>query len=179
MLSFFEVNCLVGDAMHKIGLLTIVILLLFSGAAWAVGEVATDFSLKDMRNSDFRLGDHLGEKVIIVSFWMTWCKPCLVEMPQLEKLYKKYKQQGLLIVSINADEPAGVARAKAIARQKRVTYPVLFDSATSVTGIYNPSKAFPYTMIIGRDKKIHYIKKGFSAGDEKLLEEEIKKLLAE
>lgn len=154
-------------------------LIFLSSTAWALGEAATDFTLKDMRNSDFRLGDHLGEKVVVISFWMTWCKPCQVEMPQLEKLYKKYKQQGLLVVSINADEPAGVARAKAIARQKRLTYPVVFDSTTKVTGTYNPGNAFPFTLVIGRDKKIHYVKKGFSAGDEKLLEEEVKKLLAE
>jgi peroxiredoxin len=103
----------------------------------------------------------------------------MVEMPQLEKLYKKYKDQGLLVVSVNADEPSGIARAKAIVRQKRVTYPVVFDSASKVTGIYNPNTQFPYTVIIDKEGKIAHVKTGFSAGDEKILEEEIKKLLGQ
>ena len=145
--------------------------------AFALGETATDFTLKDARGVDFRLGDHLGKKVIIMTFWMTWCMPCLVEMPQLEKLYKKHKDKGLLVVSINADDPSGVAKAKTIARRKGLTYPVLFDSATKVTGIYNSNKQFPCTLIIGKDKKIAYVKTSFSAGDEKILEQKVLDLL--
>ena len=159
--------------------LLIVAIAAMATAAFAEGETATDFSLKDVKGQEFRLGDHLGDKVIIISFWMSWCKPCLVEMPQLEQLYKTYKDKGLLVVSINADDPSGVAMAKNIVRQKRLTYPVLLDSTTKVTGIYNPNKTFPYTMIIDRDKKIVHVKKGFSAGDEKTLEEKIGKLLAD
>lgn len=160
--------------------LTLLILVAFLAAAapaLAVGEAATDFSLKDHKGAMFRLGDHLGEKVIVMAFWMSWCKPCLVEMPQLEKLYKAYKDKGLLVLSINADDPSGVAQAKTIVRQKRVTYPVLLDSATKVTGIYNPNKTFPCTVVIDRNKKIVYVKKGFSAGDEVVLEKTIKDLL--
>jgi len=164
--------------MRKIILVALSLTLLFAGAVFALGEPATNFTLKDMKNKDFRIGDHLGDKVIVMSFWMSWCKPCMVEMPQLEKLYKKYKSKGLLVISINADEPAGLAKAKTIVRQKRLTYPVLFDSSTKVTATYNPGAAFPYTILIGKDKKISYIKTGFSAGDEKVLEEKIQQLLA-
>lgn len=165
--------------MGRIFLLTVAVLLIGAVTAFALGELAPNFTLKDMKNKDFRLGDHLGNEVIVLSFWMSWCKPCMVEMPQLERLYKKYKSKGLLVVSVNADEPSGLAKAKTIVRQKRLTCPVVFDSSTEVTALFNPNKAFPYTILIDKDKKIVYVKTGFSAGDEKILEEKIKELLAE
>jgi peroxiredoxin len=154
------------------------ILAFFATSAFAVGEAASDFSLKTTKGADFRLGDVLGKKVIVMSFWMSWCKPCLVEMPQLEKLYKKYKDKGMTVVSINADDPSGAVQAKNIVRQKRVTYPVLMDSDTKVTSLYNPSKQFPQTILIDMDGKIAYVKTGFSAGDQKVLEEKILSLLS-
>lgn len=163
--------------MRRTIIMILPILVLAAATAWAVGEKATDFTLKDMKNADFRLGDYLGKHVIVMPFWMSWCKPCMVEMPLLETLYKKYRDKGLLVVSINADEPSGVARAKAIVRQKRVTYPVVFDSTSKITGIYNPNTQFPYTVIIDKKGKVAHVKTGFSAGDEKILEEQIQKLL--
>jgi peroxiredoxin len=165
--------------MRRLGWIVFAGIFLWAAVAGAVGETAVDFNLKDMKNADFRLGDHLGEKVIVMSFWMSWCKPCMVEMPQLEKLYKKYKDQGFLVIGINADDVSNVAKAKAIVRQKRLTYPVLFDTSTKVTANYNPNTMFPYTVIIGKDKKVAYVKKGFSAGDQNLIEKEILKLLGE
>ena len=162
----------------RISILVVVALVALGGLCFAVGESATDFSLKDFNGKEFRLSDHLGDKVVIMSFWMSWCKPCQVEMPQLQELYNKYKDKGLLVVSINADDPSGVAKAKSIVRQKKLTYPVLFDSDTKVTGLYNPNKAFPYTVVIDKNKKIVHVKTGFSAGDEKHLEEIVTKALA-
>lgn len=163
--------------MKRVFVLVILALFLMPAVALCVGETVTDFTLKDVKGKTFRLGDHLGDKVIVLTFWMTWCKPCMVEMPQLEKLYKKYKKDGLLIVSINGDDPASIPNAKKIVRQKGVTYPVLLDTSTEVVGIYNPNKTFPYTIIIDKDKKVVHVKAGFSAGDEKILENKIEKLL--
>jgi thiol-disulfide isomerase/thioredoxin len=43
-------------------------------------------------------------KVVLINFWATWCGPCRQEMPELVALYKKYKERGLVVLSVAADE---------------------------------------------------------------------------
>ncbi len=44
-------------------------------------------------------------KVVLVNFWATWCVPCLTEIPDLNKLYLKYKEDGLVVISISDERP--------------------------------------------------------------------------
>ena len=50
------------------------------------GETATDFTLRSLEGGNVSLSDYLGEKVILVNFWATWCDPCMKEMPKLNFL---------------------------------------------------------------------------------------------
>ena len=43
--------------------------------------------------------------VVLVNLWATWCKPCVYEMPSLEKLHKKYENKGLKVIALSLDEP--------------------------------------------------------------------------
>jgi thiol-disulfide isomerase/thioredoxin len=47
----------------------------------------------------------LAGKVVVVNFWATWCKPCLKEIPDLSKVYERYKEQGLVILGVMTDDP--------------------------------------------------------------------------
>ena len=58
-------------------------LLLSASIALAVGERPQDFRLNQLAGPPITLSDHLGEKVILMSFWATWCSPCKAEMPQV------------------------------------------------------------------------------------------------
>lgn len=70
----------------------------------SVGQVAPDFSFKLVDSDEDRsLGDYRGE-VVLLNFWATWCPPCLKEMPDLNRLYKEYEDQGLRVITIS-DEP--------------------------------------------------------------------------
>ena len=50
-----------------------------------------------------RLSEHLGQQVVLLDFWATFCKPCLRAMPELEKLYQKHRQRGLLVLGVSID----------------------------------------------------------------------------
>jgi peroxiredoxin len=87
-----------------------------------------DFSLVDLTGNSWHLRDLKG-KVVLVNFWATWCPPCRKEMPDLQALYDKYKDQGFLVLSISDEETAKVSPFIA---ERKITYPVLLDPGRKV-----------------------------------------------
>jgi thiol-disulfide isomerase/thioredoxin len=82
----------------------------------------------------------LRDRVVLLDFWATWCAPCRRGMPAIERLWERYRDQGLEIVSINIENDAARARAFAAAFQPRLTFPLYLDdgalqSAFHVDGI--------------------------------------------
>ncbi|MCA9573044.1 MAG: TlpA family protein disulfide reductase, partial [Myxococcales bacterium] len=151
-------------------ILAALVALLLSGIAWAAP--ASDFSLRDMDGNTFQLGEHKG-KVIVLSFWATWCGPCKEEMPHLDKLYGAKKDAGLVVLSISTDDARTASKVKPFIRSKGFTFPVLLDRDSSVTGIYNPGKSLPYTVVIGRDFQVAQAHAGYDPGDEVTLAETV------
>ena len=155
-------------------------LLLLSPAALAENastEKASDFTLGSLEGGNVSLSDYLGEKVILVNFWATWCAPCLKEMPKLNELQEELGPRGLQVISISVDEAKDEAKVKALVRRLKYTPVVLLDTETRVVSTYNPRKDMPWTMIIGTDGMIHHKKKGFTDGDEVKLKEWVEALL--
>lgn len=146
--------------------------------ARAIGEAAADFSLKDLKGRTVRLADYSQKGVVVLSFWATWCQPCMAEMPHLEAMYKELKGSGLTVLSVNTDEARNHALVKSTIQQKGYTFPVLLDQNTQVITQYNPRGMIPYTVVIGRDGRVKAVHAGYSPGDETALEEEVKALLA-
>ncbi|MDA8432453.1 MAG: TlpA disulfide reductase family protein, partial [Nitrospiraceae bacterium] len=65
-------------------------------------QKAPDFTLKDLRGNHVTLSSLKG-KVVLLNFWATWCPPCVAEMPELNKLYRKMASRGLEIVAVSTD----------------------------------------------------------------------------
>ncbi len=65
----------------------------------ANGTVAPDFSVLRTDNTSAKLSDYHG-KVVLVDFWATWCGPCKVSMPHLEKVHQALKDQGLIVLGV-------------------------------------------------------------------------------
>ncbi len=140
------------------------------------GEVS-DFTLKDVDGKDVSLSDYLGEKVIVMSFWATWCEPCKREMVQLDKLYHELKDDGLIFLSINMDEPESVGEVRPYVKQRGYTFPVLMDTESEVTNVFNPRRAAPFVLIISREQKIIWTHDSYVPGDEIIVENEVRKSL--
>ena len=141
------------------------------------GGNLTDFVLKDVNGRSHALTDYLGEKVILVSFWATWCEPCKKEMVQLQALFDEHKDSGLMILSISMDEPETQGDVRTYIKQRGYTFPVLLDTETQVTNQLNPRRAAPFSLVIGKDEIIAWEHEGYVPGDEKELEEAVIKAL--
>jgi peroxiredoxin len=87
-----------------------------------------DFVLNDLQGKPWSLKDLRG-KVVLLNFWATWCPPCRKEMPDLEALYLRFKDQGLVVLAIS-DEDA--AKASPFLAERKITYPVLLDPGRKV-----------------------------------------------
>src|SRR5437764_1179762 len=64
-----------------------------------------DFTLTDLQGTAWRLKDLRG-KVVLINFWATWCPPCRKEMPDLDALFNKFKDQGFVVLAISDEEAA-------------------------------------------------------------------------
>jgi len=113
-----------------------------------VGQLAPDFTLKDVKGRSYTLSELRG-KVVLVNFWATWCPPCRAEMPSMEKLNAMLASDDFVLLAINAEEDA-LDIVKEYLQESPHSFPVLLDGETAVQrqyGVY----AFPETFIIRRD----------------------------
>ncbi|MBN1295341.1 TlpA family protein disulfide reductase [bacterium] len=144
------------------------------------GKKPVLFELKMVEGETYKLADDLGKHVIILDFWATWCKPCLRELPHVNTIYEKYKEQGLRAYAISVDDPASTSKVKPTIKRYKFTLPVLLDPDNEVIRNYSPSRNVPYLVVIGADGEIIREFSGYKPGDETLVEEivveELKKL---
>ena len=109
-----------------------------------------NFTLPLLSGENATLSSFRG-KVVILNFWATWCPPCRAEMPSMEILYKRYKDQGLEILAVDIGENANTVRQ--FIQKNNYSFPVLLDTTKQTSAIYGV-EAIPTTYIIDRNGKI-------------------------
>ena len=95
------------------------------------------------------IGDYAGE-VVLLNIWATWCGPCRIEMPSMQRLEKRLGPKGLKIVAVSVDDPGMEPRMKAFADELGLTFEILHDAPGRIRQIYQTT-GVPETFIIGRD----------------------------
>ena len=148
------------------------------------GTVAPEFEAKDLTGGLARLSDYKGE-VVLVNIWATWCLPCRVEMPSMERLYQEIGEDGfeIMAVSIDADlgkfdlagRPGGDIQV--FADSLGLTFPMLHDPSGAIEQLYRTT-GVPETFLIGRDGIIYKKVAGGTEWDAPQHKELIQRLLA-
>lgn len=102
----------------------------------AVGMKAPDYKAVDLATGDsVALRSHYHGRVTLVNIWATWCEPCKVEMPSMQRLYDSLSPRGFRIAAVSIDqEGPGVVRE--FARQLKLTFDVLQDRSMNIQQAY-------------------------------------------
>ncbi len=100
---------------------------------YTIPQEAADFILRDIDNKEISLKSYRG-KVIMLNFWATWCYPCRLEMPSMERLYQQFKDKGFVVLSVaSGDSKDSVS---VFVKEYNITFPALLDSDLKVTDNY-------------------------------------------
>jgi thiol-disulfide isomerase/thioredoxin len=91
-------------------------------------------------------------KVVLLNFWATWCVSCRTEMPGMETLYRKYRNEGFEVVAVNMDvlSTAGVEK---FVEEVAVTFPIALDPSWSTARTYGVV-GLPTSYLIDRDGNV-------------------------
>ncbi len=157
---------------------TLAVLLVASLLAPALAHAestATNFTLRDLGGKHIRLSDY-GKNVVLMSFWATWCKPCITELRHLQKLYDKHKGKGFVVLAISMDGPESQAGVKPVVQKYGLSFPVAVDKETKVVKLYNPKHAAPFSVTLRRGKVVR-TRESFQVSDLPAIEKEIQDLL--
>ncbi len=146
------------------------------------GKPAPSFTLVDLNGKKVSLADYKG-KAVLLNFWATWCGPCKLEIPWLEKLRDQYKSQGFEVLGIESDnydtDPKAYASYKSgvekSATALSINYPVLLGG-DSISEPYGGLDGLPNSFYVDRNGVVVAQIVGLADRDE--IEANIKKAIA-
>ncbi len=121
--------------------------LAFAGSRPAVHEPAPEFSLHDLSGKNVHLSDFRG-KAVLVNFWASWCPPCKMEIPGIQKVYAAYKDRGFAVIGIATDDVS-----PSFIKSMAMTYPVVLAD-NEVISDYGNITGIPASFLVGKDGRI-------------------------
>jgi cytochrome c biogenesis protein CcmG/thiol:disulfide interchange protein DsbE len=119
-----------------------------------VGSTAPGFSARRVDGSQRvqTMADYRN-KVLVLNIWATWCPPCVVEMPTIERLRQQVPDSDLKIVAVSIDDYVGADSVRAFGKNLKLSFEILLDSLHRIDRDYLTT-GYPETFVIARDGTI-------------------------
>jgi thiol-disulfide isomerase/thioredoxin len=109
-----------------------------------------DWIVQSLDGQDFKMADVKG-KVVFLNFWATWCPPCAAEMPSIQRLHEKLKEDGVVFVCISNEEASKVNQ---FVKEKGFTFPIY--TMHGAPPLVFKTRGIPSTFILSPEGKIAY-----------------------
>lgn len=111
------------------------------------GNRAMNFEITTVSGEAMMLSDLRG-KTVLVNFWATWCGPCRTEMPEFERVYNEYADEGFVVLAINNRESAEMVAD--FNEEIDLSYPLVLDEDGEIQSLYGVLQ-YPTTLLIDAD----------------------------
>ena len=149
-----------------------------------IGDEAPKFALRTLDGKYELLTRWTGERlsrpasqpvrhVVLVSFFATWCQPCMKELPHLENLWQKYQDQEVRIFLVDITDAtrsvpqyADAPKPEPFLKERGLTMPLLLDTYGMAMERYVPDKMLPRLFVLNKYRTIKLIKRGFHEGED-------------
>ena len=138
------------------------------------GFFAPEISLNSLNGEVVNLADYKGQ-VVLVNIWASWCTPCKTEMPAIQAMYDKYKDQGFVVLAVNATNSDNIDNVMDFVKNQNLTFPILLDTQGEISKKYQV-QALPSSFFITQDGVINEVVIGGPMA-EALLESRISALI--
>jgi peroxiredoxin len=122
----------------------------------SIGDPAPNFALSDLSGQTWSLAELRGTNVVI-DFWATWCSPCKVSLPHLQRFYTEMQASNVVVLAVSIDDTS--TNLAEFARLKHLSFPILWDKDQKVAERYGV-EAIPTTILIGKTGKVRYVEEG-------------------
>lgn len=111
---------------------------------------------------------------VLIDFWATWCGPCQAELPIVNGIARRFKNEGVVVIGVNTQDSEGRALAPILAARKGLTFPILLDDDNAISRKYHVD-GLPTLVVISKDGKIAAVRTGVTGEAE--LERLVRKVL--
>jgi thiol-disulfide isomerase/thioredoxin len=118
--------------------------------------------LKDLDGGSFYLSNFRGQ-VFVVNLWATWCGPCRMEIPELNKIYEEYAARGVEFVGLTSESPATDAeKVRKFAEEFKMKHRLGWLDAETAKTLMAGHYSIPQTFVVGADGRVVMQFRGFS-----------------
>jgi len=117
---------------------------------FAVGEKVKGFKLPSLAGDKTISPTNYRHRVVLLNFWAMWCKPCLEELPEFDRLYRKYRRHGMTLVAVTTDEEPELVQ-EFVDKHKLAAKVAL--NGENAAGQYNRPQ-FPFSFVVDGDGRI-------------------------
>jgi thiol-disulfide isomerase/thioredoxin len=140
-----------------------------------IGRPAPDFATEDLEGKKVKLSDLKG-RVLLLDFWATWCGPCRMAMPAIQRLAEKYQKEPVTVLGMDSERPGtDVQVVKKVLDDGKITYRQL-KCSEEVSQSYRIS-SIPYFVLVDKKGIVQSLNRGFSPDHEEMLAKSIDILL--
>lgn len=117
-----------------------------------------------------------GDAPIVLSFWATWCKPCVTELNAIKEVYDEWQSEtGVKIIAISIDDPRNAARVKPFVKGQMWEYDIYIDENSDLRRAMNVNN-IPHTFLLNGKGEVLWQHTGYIPGDEDKLLQLIRKV---
>ena len=120
------------------------------------GGAAPTLSLEDLGHKVHRLQDYRG-RVVLVNFWASWCGPCVIEMPGMQRLHEEMKGKPFTLLAVNVEESTGTVWK--FAAKVGIQFPLLLDNDGRTANDWEID-IYPTSFLIDPQGRIRYVAYG-------------------